>query len=164
MKRLFEKSVFAVLALVAAGIAAFAYEEAKRASLLKSYVAPADLVRQLQTPGVQSIGTLLKNDESLMCLMDAYGTAEGLSQLNASQRNSLPKSMLPSEDVAWYLIFLTGKQHTRIYLLDKFGAQGLDIDSYGCLRREESLLVVPNKPTDGLPALKAIPQFESKGK
>jgi hypothetical protein len=164
MFKLFEYVVLAIVAVIALGMTMSVYEENKRARLLASYAAPAELLVQLRTLGVQSVGALLKHDESVMCLMDGYGSAEDLPQLSNDQRKSLPKDMLPSEDGARYLIFLSDTQHTRIYLIEEFGPQGLDTDIYGCLKQEQSVQVVPHTYPDGTPGLKLMAKFESRAK
>jgi hypothetical protein len=164
MSNSLKKITVALLILIAISVAAFVYEEVRRAHLLKSYEAPAELIGQLRTTGVQSVSALIKSDESMVCLMDGYGAAERLPHLNDRQRDSLPKSILPSEDMTWYLIFLSGDHYRRIYLLDRYGDQGIEVSASGCLTPADSLLVTSSNQPDGNPSFKVFLQPESKGK
>lgn len=163
MITLLKKIALGSAILVIIGIVVFVYEEVRRAHLLKSYEAPSELIKQLRMPGVKNISSLTKNDESMVCLMDGYGMAEHLSQLNDRQKRSLPKNILPSEDLTWYLIFLSEDKYTRIYLLDKFGDQGIDASEGGCLTLVDSLLVTPESRPDGSPTFKMTFQSKPKG-
>lgn len=143
-------------------IGLFVYEEVRREWLIMSYAAPSELLKQFQTIGTQRIDAMMKKEESMVCFLYSYNSAADLSELNPNQRDSLPKSILPSQDLAWYLIFMTGRKQTRIYLLDTFGTKGIDIDNFGCLNRGQSLAVMKSQYDDGTPSLVVIPHFSSK--
>lgn len=110
----------------------FLANEQTRARLLDSYAPPEALISDLLAVETLGLQSLLRSNESLVCALGSYGSAEHLTRLTPMQQSSIPKSKLPSEDGAWYLMFFSAAKAERIYLIPSFGDRGVELHKEGC--------------------------------
>jgi len=88
--------------------------------------------------------------ETMVCAIDGYGSVENISSLSKRQRATLPKSHLPSEGNAWYLLFFTDDGISRIYLVDDVTLEvSLPEGSDGCVNRNAHFDVFKKQRPDG---------------
>ena len=123
------------LTLVAYFPVSFVYSEWTRKKLLDSYQASPTFLNSFRNGNLQSVGEILRPGEILVCAIDAYGTTESLPSLNSSQRRSLKKDKLPSEDMTWYLIFYSQNKAERVVLMERYGDSGIRLIESGCYDR-----------------------------
>ncbi len=133
------------LTLFFIGVANFIFEESQRTALIERYRAPSQLINFLKKSDSGKIGDLLAADEILVCSLNSYADANSLTLLNEKQRESIPKTDLPSEDMMWYLIFFDAEKSTRIFLFEKYGNDGFSPKSTGCFKREGVYKIVTKK-------------------
>lgn len=120
---------------------AFVYSEWSRERILDSYRAPANFILDFRKLGIRSAAELMAPTETLICAVDAYGNPEAIADLNASQRRSLSKDELPSEDMTWYLIFYSQKQAQRVILMEQLGDNGIRLIGSGCYDQSAKYIV-----------------------
>jgi hypothetical protein len=138
MNGMLKKALFLVLLVLAIlillGGSLFLYEEMSRNRLLKSYEPSKEMIENIRSKGGGRIERLMDSKEVLACALGGYGSAGDLLELNDAQRNATPKSILPSEDGAWYLIFFSTLRPERIYLIGQGGERGLVYEDFGCFK------------------------------
>lgn len=112
----------AMLFLVTTGLAvSFIRSEQNRSKIIESYLPPENIFKSLTDNKDVPINNVFMQDEILACAFNSYGRPEDLKKLNSNQSMSISKSSLPSEDMAWYLIFFNKNSATRIYLINTSG-------------------------------------------
>lgn len=132
-----------LILLVAFLFFVFWFGETKRKQLITAYQAPQAFLDDILSKGGGAVSAIMKNNERVVCAIDGYGRVDSLSALNDRQKLSLPKDNLPSEDLAWYLIFFTNDSVSRIYLIDDVKLAG-NVDGPGkeCVDREGQFFVL----------------------
>lgn len=122
------------------------YDEWERSRLLTAYEVPSEFIKKISDLKSGKIADLLKEDETIICAMNSEGRASDLHELNKKQIDSLPKRKIPSEDLAWYLLFFKKDAISRIYLFDEgrwgffWGNKG-----YACLKSDANYFILENK-------------------
>lgn len=105
-----------ILLIPAIPVGLFLFDEWQRARLLRAYSLAAASTNLPSQPGVWSTTHILQSKEVMACVLNAYGSAEDLPELNAKQKASLPKSKLPSQDGTWFLLVFSEHQIERVAL------------------------------------------------
>ncbi|WP_292979724.1 hypothetical protein [Nitrosomonas sp.] len=151
---LLKKVIGAILGglLLAAAIPFFVilYGEAKREQLIARYQAPPALLEDIFAKKEGAAGALMNSHETVVCAIGGYGSVNELSLLNAKQKSSLPKEELPSEDMAWYLLFFASDAVSRIYLIDSAKLEGnVEGTGAGCIDRDGQFVVLKTKEISG---------------
>lgn len=121
----------------------FWYQERERDQLIVSYQVPPGFLEDIFARGRGPVSVILKPNETVICVIDGYGNAESLVFLNKKQKASLPKANLPSEDLAWYLLFFSNDSVSRIYLINSTRLGGnVNATGAGCVDREGQFAVL----------------------
>jgi hypothetical protein len=118
----------------------FTYEEYNRARLLDKYEAQPDYIESLLSLKSGDVGLLMRDQEVLVCVIDGYADAQDIQDLNQQQRQSIPKSKLPSEGLTWYLLFFKDTQVSRIYLFDHSSSIVFNSASKACAVKENEFI------------------------
>lgn len=139
-----------VLLVIAIPFMIFWYGEEKREQLIARYQVPAGFLADIQTRREGSIGQIMKENEVIACAIGGYGRVDDFSELNAQQKASIPKENLPSEDMAWYLLFFANNSISRVYLIDSSKLEAsVDGGGGGCTGREGRFSVQEIKDSNG---------------
>ena len=109
------------------------YGEKERRDLMRDYEVPQIFLARIIALQKMPAKTLLEPDEVLVCAVNSYAGVGGIKELSEVQKISTPKEKLPSEDGLWYLIFFSGKESKRIYLIENAAIDGVTNDSDGCI-------------------------------
>lgn len=143
-------SLGALLLVSVIVVLVFWYGEVERKKLIDSYQASSQFLEHILSNRQGPVSALMNSDETTVCAIDGYGSVEGISVLNAGQKHSLRKDKLPSEDLAWYLLFFTNDSVSRIYLIDKSSlVGGVEGANAGCIGREGEFVVMKTKEING---------------
>jgi hypothetical protein len=121
-------------------IGSFLISEWHREILLKQYTPSEEVLMILRSTGTKSASTLLRDNEIMVCALGSYGRTDELNDLTETQKVSLQKDSIPSEDGAWYLLYFTESSISRIFLIDS-GPSGIEIEGGHCVRRAEFFTV-----------------------
>lgn len=128
----------------------FWYGEAKREQLIARYQATPALLEDIFAKKEGPAGALMNSLETVVCAIGSYGSVDELPLLNTKQKSSLPKEALPSEDMAWYLLFFTSDAVSRIYLIDSAKLEGnVEGTGAGCIDRDGQFVVLETKELSG---------------
>jgi hypothetical protein len=149
-----------VLILILFVVGGLFWPEYSRSQLIIKYTAPRELIEKLNESEQLNSRSLLLPIENKICAMGSYGYAENLEGLNSSQLESLPKEILPSEDLTWYLIFLSEMKAERIYLI---GEAGLQLIGSGCIDSGDEIFLTTRQESNGL-SIKSISFKKEKNK
>lgn len=126
------------------------YGETKREQLIARYQAPPDFLEDIFAKIEGPASALMNSHETVVCAIGGYGSVDELSPLNAKQKSSLPKDVLPSEDMAWYLLFFASDSVSRIYLIDSAKLEGnVEGAGAGCIDRDGQFVVQKIKEVSG---------------
>ena len=129
----------------------FLYGEKEREQLIIRYEEPVGgFLKNILNKREGNLNLIMKDNEVIMCAIGGYGSVDQLAELNAKQRDSLPKENLPSVDMAWYLLFFTNDSISRVYLIDNVQF-GVFIDRKGdaCASRKDGFSVQAIENTNG---------------
>lgn len=162
MKRIIAYIAIGLVALIAIATVYFFYTEAKREDLLRSYKAPPGFVESIHQLKGQEARKLMEKSESLLCALGSYGRSSELVNLNESQRASVSEIELPSEDMTWYLIFLTESRVSRVYLIEMYGTFGLSLDKTVCITGQGSFQIKPEAVGGKASSTSKVIQFVEK--
>ncbi len=134
--------------LLAAAIPIFIvwYGEKERQDLMRNYEIPQRFLSRVIALQKVSAEKLMEPGETLICAVNAYAGVGGVKRLNETQKLSIPKDKLPSEDGIWYLIFFSETRSTRVYLIENAAVDGLTDDSDVCIERGGVFEVIRNGP------------------
>ena len=140
-----------MLIVLATPVLVLWYGEARRARLIASYEAPQSFIADLITKEKGPISEIMQSHETLVCAIDAYGRVDDFVTLNAKQKSSLPKDDLPSEGLAWYLLFFGSDSISRVYLVNIVQLDGY-VEGSGteCIDREGHFSVLKTNDTNSM--------------
>jgi len=152
MRRVIASILSGMLLVIAIPFLIFWYGEEKREQLIAHYRVPPSFLEDILTKREGGVSSIMKNNEVIVCAIGGYGSVDELPQLNAQQKASIPKEKLPSEDIAWYLLFFASDSISRIYLIDSAKLEGaIDGAGAGCVSREGQFSVLTKKDSNGDP-------------
>lgn len=150
------------LAFVALALAVLFYGEYSRERKILSYQPPPEIFDSITPNQRAKAKSIMKEGEILVCALGGYGRAENLRGLNAQQRASLNKDVIPSEDLSWYLIFFSESRFTRIYLMDNSKIEAFfSHESPGCVSADGKVSLDVYTTDSGQE--KKILRFDNKG-
>jgi hypothetical protein len=101
--------------LITSGL--FFYQERRRVSLIENYEKNATYIFSLDLRNETKANALFKAEEILVCALSSYSSSNSIVALNEKQKQSLPKTDLPSQDLSWYLLFFKVDSISRIALI-----------------------------------------------
>jgi|GEM_PF-3364788 len=154
------KSIFKVIAvvfglligllIVVAATTAFVFRhsENERKQLIASYQIPPYILAKILALEGGPISALMENGEMMACTINAYAGVDKVSFLSDRQKTTLPKSRLPSEDRAWYLLFFTNASVSRIYFIENDTIDGTASGSDLCISHDGHFEILKRQDVD----------------
>lgn len=134
--------------LVVAAAGQFFFSEWRREQLLRQYAPDSALLEAVRKVGVHDLSTILRGSETVVCSLGGYGRVDDLAGLNSSQKESAPKSNLPSEDATWYLLFFSSDRLNRVAVFSNYGERGVLPEGDRCVSGDSRFVVKPgDEPT-----------------
>lgn len=150
MRKLAAPIAAGLILMIATPALIFWYNEARREQLIAKYEVSPNFLEFILKKKKGEMSLIMEKDEVLVCAISGYGNVDKLSQLNSPQKSSIPKDKLPSEDLAWYLLFFTKDSASRVYLIDSEKIEGAyDSGGAGCVSREGQFSILSVRDENG---------------